>query len=59
VGGLVAAVAVAVDVNATKIECERMQVMRSAASLTVLVPPAHSVFLFSTAARIAWIDLRH
>ena len=58
-GALVAAVEDAVDLNVMEIVCERRQATRSAVSLSALVPPAHSVFLTSAAARIAWTNLQH
>ena len=56
VGGVVAA---GVDVNATTTENGIVQAMTSEVSLIAPVPPAHSVFLSSKAARIAWTSLRH
>lgn len=58
VGALVAAVEDAVDLNVMEIVCGRRQATRSAVSLSALVPPTHSVFLTSAAARIAWINLQ-
>lgn len=57
-GALVAAVEDAVDLNVMEIVCGRGQATRSAVSLSALVPPTHSVFLTSAAARIAWINLQ-